>query len=343
MGVPNYGYNNLQDFYGLLNSTVGYLEKANMSNLGDFSSQGKIVNAGYGNYTIYWDWFRQLGYGNLQGQPYCACYVSTMLTAAFGIDKAKSLLCGNLYTYCPTGYDQFKSKGRIYNTPKPFDIVFFWHNSVGRWGHTGIVVGVDSNGKGYTTIEANTSSGNNNVVRNGGATCRKHYNIGAARVAFGRPDYSGNGISTTKNNSVPSTPEHKEGDYSMNQVFDVGTGVGGLRVTAPNVNVRTLPGNGKVVCQVNSGEVVIPTKKTFVNGAPWFYLQNKGGWISAVYLTGWVLESTGKWWYMLPGYSWYSNKLATIDGNTYFFDADGNVFIGSLNITTDENGVIKSL
>ena len=72
---PQYSYNNLQDFETFLNSTLGYLEKASMANLGDFSPSGKTVNAGFGNYTIYWEWFKQLGYGNWQGSPYCAGYV----------------------------------------------------------------------------------------------------------------------------------------------------------------------------------------------------------------------------------------------------------------------------
>jgi len=191
--IPNFGFTSLSQFKNLLYSTVGYLEKANGSNLGDFTDEGKVVNAGDKNYTIYWEWYRQLGKGNMQGSPYCACYVSTMLSAAFGVDKARNLLCGDLYTYCPDGYSRFKSQNRIFDTPAPFDIVFFWNNKMGRWSHTGIVVAVDSNG--YTTIEANTSSGNNTVVRNGGATCEKHYTFGASKAAFGRPDYAGNGIS----------------------------------------------------------------------------------------------------------------------------------------------------
>ena len=203
--VPNFGFTTLQEFYNLLMSTVGYLEKASRADLGDFTDSGKRANAGSGNYTIYWDWYKKLGYGDLQGQPYCAGYISTMMAAAFGIDKARNLLCGDLFTYCPTGYTQFKSQNRIFDTPAPFDVVFFWHAKQNRWGHTGYVVDVDSDGKGYTTIEANTSSGDNNVERNGGATCKKHYSMGSAKVAFGRPDYAGNGISATKSGSTSAS------------------------------------------------------------------------------------------------------------------------------------------
>lgn len=326
---PQYNYNNLQDFEQLLNSTLGYLEKANMSNLGDFSPSGKNVNAGYGNYTIYWQWFKELGYGNWQGSPYCAGYVSTMLTCAFGLEKAKKLLCGDLYTYCPTGVSRFKAANRLFDTPEPFDIPFFYTT---RYSHTGVVVSVDANGKGFTTIEANTSSGNNTVIRNGGATCKKHYTLKSVRVAFGRPDWAGNGITMTRlSNAVKGAGE---------SMYNLSTGVGGLRTTSPNVNLRQSPETGKVIGHLNFNESVFPSRKVFVNGNPWLYLADRGAWVSAKYFTGWVLEN-GKWWYMLPGYQWYTNQIVAIDGNLYFFDAAGYMYVGDFSLSTDENGIIK--
>jgi len=327
---PQYSYNNLQDFEQLLNSTIGYLEKASLSNLGDFSSSGKTVNAGYGNYTIYWEWYKQLGYGNWQGNPYCAAYVSTMLACAFGLEKAKKLLCGDLYIYCPTGKDRFKSKGRLYYTPQSFDIAYFWNNTLNDYRHTGVVVGVDANGKGFTTIEANTSSGNNNVVRNGGATCKKHYTLKSVKVCFGRPDWEGNGITMSRTGNV---------NTSDNPMYHVSTGVGGLKVTSPNVNLRQTPEHGSVIGSLKSNETVFPSRKVFVNGNPWFYLADRGAWVSGKYLTGWLLEGT-KWWYMLPGYQWYSNQIVAIDGNLYFFDSTGYMYVGDFSLSTDENGII---
>ena len=50
---PQYNYTNLKEFAAFLKTADGYLEKANMSNLGDFTAAGKVVNAGSANYTVY--------------------------------------------------------------------------------------------------------------------------------------------------------------------------------------------------------------------------------------------------------------------------------------------------
>ena len=242
MVIPYKNYNNLPDFIDYIDTFVGYLEKATSTDLGDFTDAGKIRNAGYNNYTIYWDWYKQIGYGSYQGQPYCANYVSAVLTSAFGLEKAKKLLYGNLFIFCPDGYNQFKAVKRIYSTPKVGDIIFFWSSSLNRWGHTGIVVGVDANGNGYTTNEANTTSGNDIVVRNGGATCIKHYTLNSRKVAFGRPDYEANGISLTKPN------------WTFQKTYSIGSGIKGLTCTADALNVRATPGaSGKVLFKINKG------------------------------------------------------------------------------------------
>lgn len=326
---PQYNFDNLVDFINFLYTAKGYLEKANGSNLGDFTDAGKIVNAGYNNYTVYWQWYNELGYGNLQGEPYCAGAVSTMMVSAFGLSKAKSLLCGNLYQYCPTGYDQFNNKGRIYSKPKVCDIVFFWSDKLGRYSHTGIVIGVDSNGTGYTTWEANTSSGNDTVVRNGGATCIKHYSsIGKTR--FGRPDWAGNGIAETK-------PKAK--------TYNIGCGANGLKCTAPvSLNVRKYAGkNATIIGSIAANDMVKCTKKCFVDGDPWFYVPDKSGWCSAKYFTGWIqeLDDGGKWWYLDPGYEYPVNQIRTIGSVEYFFGADGYMFVGTMILQTDESGALK--
>ncbi len=321
---------NVTDFVNDLEKYLNYLEKATVSNLGDFTDAGKIANAGYNNYTVYWDWYKVLGYGNLQGEPYCAGFVSTALCAAFGLEKAKKILYGNLYTYCPTGYNQFNAKGMIKTTPQVGDVVFFWSTSLGRWGHTGIVVGVDSNGKGYTTIEANTSSGNNTVVRNGGATCKKHYTLGLTKEAFGRPAYEANGISLSKPSNTMVT-------------YEIGTGAGGLKIMADSLNVRSTPATGDVISSKPRGSKIYPTLKTFVNGAPWVFDPDTKGWLSAEYMEGWMLEKTydNKWWYVENGYTYQTNIIKQIDGVSYFFDASGYMFNGTISFTTDESGALK--
>ena len=326
---PQYNYTTLKEFAAFLKTADGYLEKANGSNLGDFTAAGKVVNAGSANYTVYWQWYKELGYGNMQGSAYCACGVSTMFVSAFGLAKAKKLLCGDLYVYCPTGYSQFKSKGRIYTTPKPFDVVFFYSDSMGRYSHTGIVTAVDSNGKGYTTWEANTSSGNDVVIRNGGATCYKHYTLGQRKVAFGRPDYEGNGITTGGANGPTILSS------------DIGTDTNKITCTTEVLNVRDYPSTGAVIDSIKKGEKVTPSKKTFVDGKAWYYIEEKKGWASASYFTGWILEkSNNRWWYLLEGYKYYVDKIVNIGGKRYFFDSSGYMFVGTFLIQTDSTGAI---
>lgn len=169
------------------NVCVDYLEKAGSGSLGSMTASGKIVNAGMNNRTLYAVWYQKLTGTNLQGEPYCAMGVSSMYGLCFGKELGKKLLCGGYYHYCPTGYNRFKEKGRIYNTPAVGDVVFYWSSSLGRWGHTGMVIEV--NGNRYKTVEMNTSSASQ-VIRNGGATRIKTYTVGAQKEAFGRPDWS---------------------------------------------------------------------------------------------------------------------------------------------------------
>lgn len=335
---PQYNYTSLIEFYNFLYTAVNYLEKATKSDLGDFTKEGKTRNAGYNNYTVYWQWYKELGYKDLQGEPYCAGAVSTMMVSAFGLAKAKKLLCGDLYTYCPTGYSQFKKKNRIFSKPQPFDIIFFYSDSMGRYSHTGIVLGVDSNGNGYTTWEANTSSGNDVVVRNGGATCIKHYTLGARKVAFGRPDWAGNGIT-----AMPAPKPQPNPDTMPDvPVYKIAVGVDGLRCTVDSIlNVRKVPGTGSVVNSIKKNEVVAPSKKCFIDGAPWYYIESKGGWASAKYFTGWVKEANDRWWYLLPGYTYHTNSIEEIDGKVYYFDAAGYMFVGTITLKTDDSGALK--
>lgn len=319
------------DLISVMEGFLGYLEKANGNDLGNFTAEGKVANAGYNNYTIYWDWYKTLGYGNLQTEPYCAGFVSTVLATGYGLDKAKKLLCGNLFIYCPDGYNQFNAKGRVYSSPKKGDIVLFWSSSLGRWGHTGFVVGVDATG--YTTIEANTTSGNDVVVRNGGATCRKHYTNGQTKVAFLRPPYEENGITIDKQNATPAMV-----------TYAIGTSESQLTIVADSINVRSTPGtDGALVGSLSAGAKVVPTLKTFINGDPWIYIPNSKGWISGKYVEGWMQEFTcnNKWWYVTKGYGYYTNAIVEINDRHYYFDAAGYMFEGTISFTTDENGALK--
>lgn len=167
----------------------GYLEKKNGTNLGGFTQAGKVVNAGNNNYTIIADWFKRDTGNNFQGQPYCAMSVSEMFVSAYGLETAKKLLCGSLYSYCPDIYNSFKKAGRIYDKPEKGDIVLF-HNGI-RFHHVGQVVDVSADGKKIITTEANTSSAQE-VVANGGAfRYGKTYQVAnLPGVKFARPDWS---------------------------------------------------------------------------------------------------------------------------------------------------------
>lgn len=317
----------VQSYLESLEEYLGYLEKSSASNLGDFTTLGKSINAGYGNYTVYWDWYKLLTGKNLQTNPYCACFVSVTLARAFGLEKAKKLLCGDLFIYCPDGYDRFKAKGRIYKDPKPGDVVLFWSDSLDRWGHVGVVVNVDK--AGYTTIEANTTAGNNTLVRNGGATCRKYYNHNSRKVAFCRPDYESLGISYNK--APQRAPEVS---------YPISTGQSGLKVVS-DVQINTDYRESNTKGSVKAGEIVYPSKKVFNNGIPYYYDQNRLGWIDARNLSGWVKEGSGKWWWLDKNYTYPVNRIKEIDGQPYYFGADGFVLIGNIVISTDSDGVLK--
>lgn len=324
------GMDNVDDFITMIESFLGYLEKANGKDLGDFTAVGKTANAGYNNYTVYWDWYKFLGYGNMQAQPYCAGFVSTVLSMAYGLENAKKLLCGNLFIFCPDAYNQFKKVGRTYSTPKRGDVVLFWSTSLGRWGHTGIVVGVDATG--YTTIEANTSSGNDIVVRNGGATCRKHYTLGQTKEIFCRPPYEDLGISLSKPGTSMIT-------------YSIGTGQSGLTIVADKINVRTEPGStssSTVRKTLKYGDKFYPTLKTFINGDAWIY-DPAHGWMSASYVEGWMQEFTcdNKWWFVKKGYTCVTNAIVEIGSEYYYFDAAGYMLQGTITFKTDENGALK--
>lgn len=162
---------------------VGYLEKKN----GDKKYlYDKTANAGYGNYTCFWDILKP----EWQGQPWCSSFQSASFLETYGEEIAQALLCGGLYSYyTPADAQFFKNKGQwVTSGYRPGDVCFF---KVGNnIGHIGLIVEV--NGNKVTTIEGNTSqSGSDVVIDNGGGVFYKYYTIPSSYlIGAGRPDYS---------------------------------------------------------------------------------------------------------------------------------------------------------
>ena len=174
---------NIDKVLDLAKSYVGYLEKARNSQLESFTA-----NAGSANYTIFAKKYADYGFGNYQGQPWCAIAVTVIFYDALGISKASKIL--KPYAYCPYGVDDWKKKGRWHGgtsgyTPKPGDIIFFYSGAEST--HTGIVYKC-SGGRVYT-YEGNTSNGTS-LIPNGGAFCAKSYSLNYSRIlGYGNPDW----------------------------------------------------------------------------------------------------------------------------------------------------------
>lgn len=181
----------MQRVINVWNQWDGYLEKRDASDLGDFTPEGKLRNAGNANYTCIAERYKRHGGGCGNPNPYCAMGVSEAFVEAYGPEAATKLLCGGLFHYCPTGAARFQAANRLYATPSPGDVVFF-HNGT-RFYHTGLVIRTDEAKGTFTTAEANTSSAPGIVVANGGAVrVGKVYAMEAfPKTRFGRPDYAG--------------------------------------------------------------------------------------------------------------------------------------------------------
>ena len=158
-------------------SQVGYLEKKSNADLDD-----KTANAGNGNYTKYARDIDAIpGYfnGKKQGQAWCATFVNDCFVKAYGVVEAKKLLCqpmNSLAASCTYAMSYFKQAGRFKSVPEVGAQIFF------SWGHTGIVVKVDST-KVYT-VEGNTRANGYEGV------WEKSYNRDYVNIlGYGCPNY----------------------------------------------------------------------------------------------------------------------------------------------------------
>jgi len=160
---------------------IGYSEKETNAQLDD-----PQANAGDGNYTKYARdlWKVKFFNGSKTGVEWCAVFVCWCFVTAYGLQAALRLLHLKLGSAAAgvrylRGF--MKSAGRLMDTPKAGDVVYFWpkdRSDPNKLQHTGIVERVDNT---YIyTIEGNS---NNRVERQ---RYRKDYE----RIAgYGRPDY----------------------------------------------------------------------------------------------------------------------------------------------------------
>lgn len=170
---------------------VGYCEKKDGNNLGDSTPEGKIVNAGKNNYTIFGKHLVSTTgkeSGDVYGVNYqwCDQFFDDIMVRCFGVEKAK-LLLGGWSAYTPTSAEYYKKMGRWHTSnPQPGDQIFF-ENDV-RIHHTGAVLSKTS--ATVTTIEGNTSAGAN-VVSNGGKVAIKTYSLWDPAIAgYGTPNWA---------------------------------------------------------------------------------------------------------------------------------------------------------
>ena len=180
--------NEVNKVLGIAVAEVGYLEKKSNEML-----DHKTANAGRNNYTKYardMDAISGFYNGKKQGYAWCDVFVDWLFVKAFGVARAKELLCqpsNSLGAGCGYSMNYYINKDRFFKEPKVGDQIFFKSES-GSICHTGIVYEIIDS---YVyTIEGNTSSASG-VVANGGCVANKKYKKTYERIAgYGRPNYA---------------------------------------------------------------------------------------------------------------------------------------------------------
>lgn len=230
-----------------------YTEKDSLTDLND-----KIKNAGDDNYTKYSQEVDALGVfsAQVQGQPWCATWVTDGFINTYGVSKGLDMLCqpnkNSNAACCGDAAEYYQKAGRWYTSPQVGDQVFFKTTKY-QYAHTGIVTEVTETE--VTTIEGNTSS-EQGVVSNGGAVTKKHYPVGYSGFkGFGRPKYEA---------------KQEEPEFEPYVV----------RLTAIALNVRTGPGTQYPVTMVIRGGgafTIVAEENGFgklKSGAGWIMLQH---------------------------------------------------------------------
>ena len=168
------------DLVKVASSKVGTVEKG--------GADGKS-----GNIVEFWEWWKAKTGQSLQGQPWCACFVSW----CFGQIKASSLIAATNssgFIYCPSGVKYFKDKNQLVDpkSAQPGDIIFFDWDQKGIADHVGIVAENHAAQGFLITIEGNTSveGAVNASQQNGGGTYQRKRYLGKTIHAIARPAWA---------------------------------------------------------------------------------------------------------------------------------------------------------
>lgn len=246
----------IEKLIGIAKNEVGYLEKKSNSQLDD-----KTANAGRNNYTKYardLDNIPNFYNGRKNGYAWCDVFVDWCFVQAFGVDKAKELLCQpnkSLGAGCYYSANYYKQKGQFFSTPKKGDQIFF-KNSKGDETHTGIVIDVDS--KYVYTIEGNTSSARG-VIVNGGCVREKSYSLNYRYISgYGRPKYNEEVIKEDFK-VIYQTYDNKKKKWLNEIVSNEGTGImayaGNFGNEVGGIRIRTNDNSPfKIVSHIKNGK-----------------------------------------------------------------------------------------
>ena len=215
--------NNVDKVIKIAKEEVGYLEKKSNKDL-----DSKTANAGRANYTKYGKWI------GMNGDYWCASFVSWCFCTAYGYDIGKKLLCGAYSAACEVIRKNFINK-KQYHTfltgAKPGDVIFFKGSRHSGANHIGIIYKV-ADGKVYT-IEGNTS-GASGVVDNGGGVAKKSYKTSDIHVlGYGRPAYDAilgrsamKEVTTDKTTTVKGTSYYPKCNKFYSSITDALKSVG---------------------------------------------------------------------------------------------------------------------
>lgn len=187
---------------------VGYKEKETASQL-----DNPTANAGDENFTKYardLDGVGDFYNGRKQGCSWCDIFVDWCFYKAYGLSKARKLLCQptkSLGAGCKYSMQYYRNKKQFYSDPQVGDQIFF-SGSGGGASHTGLVYKV-TNSYVYT-VEGNTSTASG-VVDNGGCVAEKKYSIKNTRIlGYGRPKYD---VQTSNATSDTTAAKSTENNY----------------------------------------------------------------------------------------------------------------------------------